>query len=143
MGATFAKEDVMSAFQRGEHSSTFSGNPLVCAAASAAIDVLVEEKLPERAATNGKYFKGKLEDFWLLATRREDPDTLFFNRRLAIEGDTETGLYVKNMLDALEFDWEAHLQAVLGPGPGKKLGHMIKSSGIENRLRKRLGPPTH
>jgi len=61
MGATFAREDVMSAFQRGEHSSTFSGNPLVCAAASAAIDVLVEEKLPERAATLGKYFKGKLE----------------------------------------------------------------------------------
>jgi acetylornithine/LysW-gamma-L-lysine aminotransferase len=61
MGATFAREEVMSAFQRGEHSSTFSGNPLVCAAASAAIDVLVEEKLPERAATLGKYFKGKLE----------------------------------------------------------------------------------
>lgn len=61
MGATFARQDVMSAFQRGEHSSTFSGNPLVCAAASAAIDVLVEERLPERAATLGRYFKGKLE----------------------------------------------------------------------------------
>lgn len=61
MGATFAKEEVMSAFQRGEHSSTFSGNPLVCAAASAAIDVLVEEKLPEKAETNGAYFKSKLE----------------------------------------------------------------------------------
>jgi len=61
MGATFARHDVMAAFQRGEHSSTFSGNPLVCAAASAAIDVLVEEKLPERAATLGNYFKGKLE----------------------------------------------------------------------------------
>jgi acetylornithine/LysW-gamma-L-lysine aminotransferase len=61
MGATFAREDVMSAFQRGDHSSTFSGNPLVCAAASAAIDVLVEERLPERAATLGSYFKGKLE----------------------------------------------------------------------------------
>jgi acetylornithine/LysW-gamma-L-lysine aminotransferase len=61
MGATFAREEVMSAFQRGEHSSTFSGNPLVCAAASAAVDVLVEERLPERAATLGSYFKGKLE----------------------------------------------------------------------------------
>ena len=61
MGATFAKEDVMSAFQRGEQSSTFSGNPLVCAAASAAIDVLVEERLPERAATLGKYFLDKLQ----------------------------------------------------------------------------------
>jgi acetylornithine/LysW-gamma-L-lysine aminotransferase len=61
MGATFAKEEIMSSFQRGEHSSTFSGNPLVCAAASAAIDVLVEERLPERAATLGKYFMERLE----------------------------------------------------------------------------------
>ncbi|MFZ7138703.1 MAG: aspartate aminotransferase family protein [archaeon] len=61
MAATFAKEEVMSAFNKGEHSSTFSGNPLVCAAASAAIDVLKEEKLAERAATLGSYFKGKLE----------------------------------------------------------------------------------
>ena len=61
MGATFAKEDIMAAFNRGDHSSTFSGNPLVCAAASAAIDILIDEKLPERAETLGKYFKDKLE----------------------------------------------------------------------------------
>lgn len=41
-------------------------------------------------------------DFLLLAQRREDPDTLFFSRRLAMEGDTELGLVVKNALDALE-----------------------------------------
>jgi acetylornithine/LysW-gamma-L-lysine aminotransferase len=52
----------MSSLKVGEHSSTFSGNPLVCAAACAAIDVLVEEKLAERAATLGEYFKAKLEE---------------------------------------------------------------------------------
>ena len=62
IGMTIAKEDVMSSFKVGEHSTTFGGNPLVCAAACAAIDVLVEEKLPERAATLGRYFKEKLED---------------------------------------------------------------------------------
>jgi predicted lipid carrier protein YhbT len=41
-------------------------------------------------------------DFWLLLARREDPDTLFFSRRLVSEGDTELGLTVKNLLDALE-----------------------------------------
>ncbi|HYW58168.1 MAG TPA: SCP2 sterol-binding domain-containing protein [Polaromonas sp.] len=41
-------------------------------------------------------------DFMRLAQRREDPDTLFFSRRLAMEGDTELGLVVKNALDALE-----------------------------------------
>jgi O2-independent ubiquinone biosynthesis accessory factor UbiT len=41
-------------------------------------------------------------DFLQLAQRREDPDTLFFSRRLSTEGDTELGLVVKNTLDALE-----------------------------------------
>jgi predicted lipid carrier protein YhbT len=42
------------------------------------------------------------EDFLRLAQRQEDPDTLFFSRRLSMEGDTELGLVVKNTLDALE-----------------------------------------
>ncbi len=41
-------------------------------------------------------------DFLLLLARREDPDTLFFSRRLVSEGDTELGLIVKNLLDALD-----------------------------------------
>ncbi|WP_439112596.1 ubiquinone anaerobic biosynthesis accessory factor UbiT [Hydrogenophaga sp.] len=41
-------------------------------------------------------------DFLRLAQRLDDPDTLFFNRRLSMEGDTELGLVVKNALDALE-----------------------------------------
>lgn len=41
-------------------------------------------------------------DFMQLAQRREDPDTLFFSRRLSMEGDTELGLVVKNALDAME-----------------------------------------
>ncbi len=42
------------------------------------------------------------QDFLQLALRREDPDTLFFARRLCMEGDTELGLLVKNTLDALD-----------------------------------------
>jgi len=59
--------------------------------------------------------RGLFDDFWRMAARAEDPDTLFFQRRLAIEGDTETGLALKNLLDALEYDWPAHVAAVLGP----------------------------
>ncbi len=62
IGITVAKENIMSSLKVGEHSTTFSGSPLVCAAGCAAIDVLVEEKLAERAAVNGKYFKSKLEE---------------------------------------------------------------------------------
>ncbi|MDO4769412.1 MAG: SCP2 sterol-binding domain-containing protein [Brachymonas sp.] len=41
-------------------------------------------------------------DFWALARREQDPDTLFFARRLVMEGDTELGLMVKNMIDAID-----------------------------------------
>jgi len=62
LGLTLAKEHVMASLKVGEHTTTFGGNPVVCAAASAAIEVLIEENLPERAAILGKYFKEKLED---------------------------------------------------------------------------------
>ncbi len=46
--------------------------------------------------------RGKLYAFLMLATRKEDADTLFFRRQLQSEGDTELGLFVKNFLDGLE-----------------------------------------
>ena len=48
--------------------------------------------------------RGTWHDFLLLASRQEDPDTLFFRRRLVIEGDTDLGLGVKNLLDGLDPD---------------------------------------
>jgi acetylornithine/LysW-gamma-L-lysine aminotransferase len=62
IGITVAKEDIMSSLKIGEHSTTFSGSPLVCAAGCAAIDVLVKDKLASRAETLGGYFKAKLEE---------------------------------------------------------------------------------
>ena len=62
IGITVAKENIMSSFKIGEHSTTFSGSPLVCAAGCVAIDVLVKDKLAERAEKIGGYFKGKLEE---------------------------------------------------------------------------------
>ncbi len=46
--------------------------------------------------------EGSVYTFLLLATRKEDADTLFFRRQLKTSGDTELGLYVKNFLDGLE-----------------------------------------
>ncbi len=60
------------------------------------------------AAGTGKspdlIFRGNVYDFLLLASRKEDSDTLFFQRRLKIEGDTEMGLAIKNFLDAIEIE---------------------------------------
>ncbi len=49
------------------------------------------------------WIKGDAAEFLKLANRQQDPDTLFFQRKLLIEGDTELGLAVKNLLDS--FDW--------------------------------------
>jgi len=62
IGITVAREDLMSTLKVGEHSTTFSGSPLVCAAGCAALDVLVEDDLAGKAAVNGKYFKSQLEE---------------------------------------------------------------------------------
>ena len=62
IGAVLANENVASAFKAGDHGSTFGGNPLGCAAAIAAIEVIITENLPENAKKLGGYFKGRLED---------------------------------------------------------------------------------
>jgi predicted lipid carrier protein YhbT len=65
--------------------------------------VNAENFMPTRSGTVPDLsFTATAQDFFLLATRKEDPDTLFFSRRLAVEGDTELGLVAKNTLDALE-----------------------------------------
>ncbi|MCX8171884.1 MAG: aspartate aminotransferase family protein [Candidatus Bathyarchaeota archaeon] len=61
IGATIAKEDIMDSLKVGEHTSTFGGNPLACAAACATINAIIEENLVERARFLGDRFKGLLQ----------------------------------------------------------------------------------
>ena len=60
LSVTMAREDVMSAVGVGDHTSTFGGGPIPCAAAAATIDVLLEEHLPEKAALEGGYLLDRL-----------------------------------------------------------------------------------
>lgn len=60
MGLTLAKPEIMQAMTIGDHSSTFAGNPLACAAATATLDVISEEKLIDNALRTGKFFKDGL-----------------------------------------------------------------------------------
>ena len=46
----------------------------------------------------------KAQDFLELIRRKTDPDTLFFQRRMSIDGNTELGLTIKNILDAMDFE---------------------------------------
>lgn len=58
-------------------------------------------KIAEQIAEPDVTFTASLNDLILMAARKEDPDSLFFQRRLKI-GDTELGLEVKNLIDSLE-----------------------------------------
>jgi len=60
VSAVLASKEILGVFQPGDHGSTFGGNPLACAVARAALRVLVEERLVERAAELGRYFLERL-----------------------------------------------------------------------------------
>ena len=62
MGLTLARSEILDCIKVGEHSSTFAGNPLACAAGSATIDSLVEDKLVENSEKIGALFKEGLLD---------------------------------------------------------------------------------
>lgn len=68
-------------------------------------------------------------DYYRLARRLEDPDTLFFSRRLGIDGDTELGLLIKNLLDAI--DW-SHFPGPLGAAIDK-LRKLAESRGSRHK----------
>lgn len=68
---------------------TLRGDKLVAADKSAVADLILQ---------------GTIYNYLLLASRQEDTDTLFFSRRLRMQGDTELGLYVKNFLDGMDMD---------------------------------------
>lgn len=61
ISAFLSTSEVMDVFNPGDHGSTFGGNPLAAAIAIAALDVIVDEQLPERAAELGNYFIAKLQ----------------------------------------------------------------------------------
>ncbi len=61
VSAFLADDAVMNVFTPGIHGSTYGGNPLGCAVASAALDVLVDEQLVEKTAELGKHFEARLK----------------------------------------------------------------------------------
>lgn len=71
----------------------------------------------------------RARDFIALLAREEDPDTLFFNRRVAVEGDTDLGLLVKNTLDGIDLP---HFDTA-----------RLSAAELLHRLRVRLAAPRH
>lgn len=61
VSAVLANDQIMQVIHPGQHGSTFGGNPLACAVAIAALDVVEEEKLSERAEELGKFFRAEIQ----------------------------------------------------------------------------------
>ena len=61
VSAVLANDEIMNVIKPGQHGSTFGGNPIACAVAVAALDVVEEEKLSERAEELGKLFRSEIE----------------------------------------------------------------------------------
>jgi ornithine--oxo-acid transaminase len=69
VSAVLGSRDVMGVFKPGDHGSTYGGNPLACAVARAALDVIVDEQLPVRAARLGARLMHQLQDVRTAAVR--------------------------------------------------------------------------
>ncbi|WP_175621782.1 ornithine--oxo-acid transaminase [Chryseobacterium schmidteae] len=61
VSAVLANDEIMNVIKPGQHGSTFGGNPIACAVAIAALDVVADEKLSERAEELGKLFRSEIE----------------------------------------------------------------------------------
>ena len=60
IGATIATEEVATSLEKGDHGSTFGGNPVACAAANFTIDYIISKKLMENAASQGEYLMNRI-----------------------------------------------------------------------------------
>ncbi len=63
VSAVLADDEIMMCIKPGEHGSTFGGNPLSCAVAKTALEVVEEEKLAENATEMGELFRGRMQKF--------------------------------------------------------------------------------
>ncbi|PQA92309.1 ornithine--oxo-acid transaminase [Chryseobacterium shigense] len=61
VSAVLANDNIMNVIKPGQHGSTFGGNPIACAVAVAALDVVADEKLSERAEQLGQIFRSEIE----------------------------------------------------------------------------------
>lgn len=61
VSAVLANDNIMNVIKPGQHGSTFGGNPIACAVAVAALDVVADEKLSERAEQLGQLFRSEIE----------------------------------------------------------------------------------
>jgi ornithine--oxo-acid transaminase len=105
VSAFLAREDVMAVFTPGDHGSTFGGNPLSAAVGTAALQLLEEEKLSQRAAASGETLMAELRALGHPAIRDVrgkgllvgvEIDPAFASARVVCEGLMREGVLTKD-----------------------------------------------
>lgn len=108
ISAVAANEDILGVFEPGSHGSTFGGNPLACAVAVAALEVLEEESLVEKSLTLGRYFMDKLKLIKNPAIQEVRGKGLF----IGIELDTQARPYCEKLKETGLLCKETHVHTI-------------------------------
>lgn len=107
ISVVLADNEVLDVFTPGSHGSTFGGNPLACAVSIAALDVIIDENLPEHSNELGEYFKSELQKINHPAIKEVRGRGLFIgvelheSARPLCEALKEKGLLCKETHDAV------------------------------------------
>jgi ornithine--oxo-acid transaminase len=97
VSAVLSGNEVMDVFKPGDHGSTFGGNPLAAAVAIASLDVLVDEKLPQRSMELGNYFMQCLNNMNFMSVREIRGRGLMIGVEIKKEFSTARGYCEKLM----------------------------------------------
>lgn len=93
IGAAIMREEIK--LNKGQHGSTFGGNPLACAAALATIEHIQKYNLPQKAAANGAYFLQRLKEF---EGRDDVREARGLGLMLALQLKTKSGPYLLKLI---------------------------------------------
>ncbi len=95
MGAFLATDEVASGFEPGDHGTTFGGGPLVCAAANATLESLIDDNVIDNCVEMGKYLKEQLES--LQETHDIIKEVRGYGLLIGVELDKDGAEYVDKM----------------------------------------------
>lgn len=108
VSAITANRDIMDVFTSGSHGSTFGGNPLSCAVALKAMEILVRDNYPKMSEEKGKYFTNKLKEI----KNNQIIDIRGKGLLIGVEFACDAAPYVKQLIDNGVLAKETHEKTI-------------------------------
>jgi ornithine--oxo-acid transaminase len=108
VSAIAANRDILSVYEPGSHGSTFGGNPLACAVAVKAMEILVRDNYPETAREKGEYFMARLKEI----KNSEIIDVRGKGLLIGVEFSVDAAPYVKKLIEGGVLAKETHERTI-------------------------------